>query len=249
MALLLATKAQLTLRPMLHHKTAMEAHPIIELIKINKSFLLGNQEVVPVLRDVSLTIHEGEMVAILGASGSGKSTLMNLIGCLDVPTSGEYIFAGSSTGGLSSDELAKLRSRDISFIFQAFHLLTGKTVFQNVLLPLLYQESFQGNKNDAVKKALRDAQLEEAQWYKKPNLLSGGQRQRVAIARALVAGPKLLLADEPTGNLDSKTGINVIEELKNLNKAKNTTVVVVTHDEKLAQMVDRVITIKDGVVT
>ncbi len=222
---------------------------IVDIRHLNKSFMLGGTTEVPVLRDVNITIASGEMVAILGPSGSGKSTLMNMIGCLDVPTSGEYYFAGREISQLTSDELAALRSEDISFIFQSFHLLTGKTVFQNVMLPLLYQRAFTGNKTEAVKSALRAAQLEEAQWYKKPNLLSGGQRQRVAIARALVAEPRLLLADEPTGNLDSKTGVNVIQELKMLNRERGTTVVVVTHDEKLAAMVDRVITITDGVVS
>jgi putative ABC transport system ATP-binding protein len=223
--------------------------PLIDIRHLNKSYQLGPGVIVPVLRDVNVTIQTGEMVAILGPSGSGKSTLMNMIGCLDVPTSGEYYFAGREISKLSSDELATLRSEDISFIFQSFHLLTGKTVFQNVMLPLLYQRSFAGNKNDAVKSALRAAQLEEIQWYKKPNLLSGGQRQRVAIARALAPGPRLLLADEPTGNLDSKTGVNVIEELKNLNRERGTTIVVVTHDTHVAEMVDRVITITDGVVS
>lgn len=227
----------------------MSTIPIVDIRHLNKSFTLGDGSTVPVLRDVNVQVLPGEMIAILGPSGSGKSTLMNMIGCLDVPTSGEYYFAGEKINTLSSNELAAVRSRDISFIFQSFHLLNGKTVFQNVMLPLLYQRDFKGDKNDTVKKALRAAQLEEAQWYKKPNLLSGGQRQRVAIARALVAGPKLLLADEPTGNLDSKTGVNVIEELKMLNHEFGTTIVIVTHDEKLAAKVDRIITITDGVVS
>jgi putative ABC transport system ATP-binding protein len=230
------------------HSHSMSTHAIVELKAINKHFMLDDGTEVPVLRDVSVTLEAGEMVAILGPSGSGKSTLMNLIGCLDVPSSGDYLFSGESIMHKSSNELAAIRSRDISFIFQSFHLLSGKTVFQNVMLPLLYQRSFSGSKTEAVKTALRTAQLEESQWYKKPNLLSGGQRQRVAIARALVAGPKLLLADEPTGNLDSKTGVNVIEELKRLNRDFGTTIVIVTHDEKVASMVDRIITIRDGAV-
>ncbi len=223
--------------------------PIVDIRHLNKNFTLGEGTLVPVLRDVSLVIMPGEMVAILGPSGSGKSTLMNMIGCLDVPTSGEYYFSGEEISSRSSDELAAIRSRDISFIFQSFHLLSGKTVFQNVMLPLLYRRDFKGDKNEVVKKALNAAQLEETQWYKDPSLLSGGQRQRVAIARALVAGPKLLLADEPTGNLDSKTGVNVIEELKTLNRDFGTTIVIVTHDEKVAAKVDRTVTITDGQIS
>lgn len=226
-----------------------EGDVLVDLRNIHKSFVLGDSLQVPVLNNVSLMIREGEMVAILGPSGSGKSTLMNIIGGLDMPTSGDYYLGATKVNGLSDNDLAEMRSTQVSFIFQSFHLLSGKTVFQNVMLPLLYQRSFTGDMRLRVRHALEQAQLEEAQWYKKPNLLSGGQRQRVAIARALVAHPKLLLADEPTGNLDSKTGVNVIEELRTINKLYGTTIVIVTHDEKVARMVDRIITINDGVVS
>lgn len=221
---------------------------IIDLQDISKSFYLQGGTEVPVLHHINFSVFEGDMVAILGPSGSGKSTLMNIIGGLDVPTKGEYYFSGKHVNAMTSDELAELRSSEISFIFQSFHLLPGKTVYQNVMLPLIYQRSFTGDYNEYVSHALRRASLEESHWHKKPNQLSGGQRQRVAIARALVARPELLLADEPTGNLDSKTGENIIDALTYLNQTYGTTIVIVTHDESLTQVVHRVINIKDGVI-
>jgi len=228
-------------------KKDIKKNSIVSLRNIDKDFQLG-EHAVHVLKNISLEIETGEMIAIFGKSGSGKSTLMNLIGCLDIPTKGEYYFNDTHVNTLSENELASLRSIDISFIFQSFHLLPGKTVYQNVMLPLEYQRGFTGDKHEYVRNAFEKAQLEEEQWHKKPNLLSGGQRQRVAIARALVAKPKLLLADEPTGNLDTKTGVNVLEELRMLNTEYGTTVVIVTHDEYIAEMVDRVITLKDGAI-
>ncbi len=221
---------------------------IVRLENISKSFFLAGGLEVPVLHSVNLKIYEGEMVAILGQSGSGKSTLMNIIGGLDIPSIGEYYFEDRHVNAMTSDELAELRSSRISFIFQSFHLLPGKTVYQNVLMPLLYQQSFVGDTDEYVRNALTRAALEEEQWHKKPNQLSGGQRQRVAIARALVARPRLLLADEPTGNLDSTTGHMIIEALQYLNKEHGMTIVIVTHDESLTTVVDRVIHIKDGYV-
>lgn len=221
---------------------------IIELKDISKSFFLAGGFEVPVLHNITFDVYEGAMVAILGPSGSGKSTLMNIIGGLDVATKGEYYFSSRSVNNMTPDELAELRSTDISFIFQSFHLLSGKTVYQNVMLPLIYQRTFKGDYDEYVTNALKRSDLGEEHWHKKPNQLSGGQRQRVAIARALVAQPKLLLADEPTGNLDSKTGDNIIDSLNYLNEKYGTTIVMVTHDESLTEVVHRVVNIKDGFI-
>ena len=238
----------LTIKHMVPMNERIATTPVVELRDISKSFYLSGGLEVPVLHHINLTINDGDMVAILGQSGSGKSTLMNIIGCLDVPTSGDYLFDGAHVNRMTSDELAELRSSAISFVFQSFHLLPGKTVYENAMLPLIYQRHFDGDHDEYVTHALRRAALEEEHWQKRPNQLSGGQRQRAAIARALVARPRLLLADEPTGNLDSHTGENIIEALSYLNETYKTTIVIVTHDESLTEVVGRVIAIKDGCV-
>mgnify|MGYP000203049466 CR=1 FL=1 len=221
---------------------------LIHIENLYKNYLLGKKIEVKVLKDISLDINEGELIAIIGPSGSGKSTLMNIIGCLDIPSSGNYFFEGKDISTLDADELATLRSEKISFVFQSFNLLHGKTVFENVMLPLMYQKSFKGSMQERTAESLRMADLEESLWQNKPNQLSGGQQQRVAIARALVNRPKILLADEPTGNLDSQTGINVVNELKKLNREYGTTIIMITHDTSMTEKVDRVITIKDGLI-
>jgi len=221
---------------------------VVCLENISKNYELSGGDPVPVLHNINLNIYDGDFMAILGPSGSGKSTLMNIIGGLDTATSGTYLFNNKNVNHMSAEELAELRSKDISFIFQSFHLLPSKTNYQNVMLPLLYQRQFSGDTDAYVKEALKTASLEEKHWHKYPNQLSGGQRQRVAIARALVAKPSLLLADEPTGNLDSKTGDNIIEALVALNKNYGTTIVIVTHDETLTEVVKRVVKISDGVI-
>lgn len=223
-----------------------EPEPIVVLEEVSKQFVLSKDVTVEVLREVSLTVRHGELIAVVGPSGSGKSTLMNVIGLLDTPSSGRYRFAGHEVSALDDDALAELRSTEISFVFQSFHLLESKTVFQNVQLPLEYQVSFGGSYRDVVAEALRKAQMPEDHWHHRPSQLSGGQRQRVAIARALVVQPKLLLADEPTGNLDSKTGESVLDALTHLNREYGTTVIIVTHDPAITGRVQRTVRIMDG---
>lgn len=220
--------------------------PLIKCTNISKSFALGNRSI-EILHDLNFTINEGEFMTIVGPSGSGKSTMMNILGFLDSPTSGIYKLNGKTTEHFTSAELANIRAHKIGFIFQSFHLLSQKTVLENVMLPLLYRSDIK--KSERIQKAheaLKKAQLEESLWHKKTNVISGGQKQRVAIARSLVGNPSVLLADEPTGNLDSKTGTQVLETLKNLNREFGTTIIMITHDQSIADTSDRVITIVDG---
>jgi macrolide transport system ATP-binding/permease protein len=221
------------------------SEPAISVRDVYKTYRLGDQEI-HALRGVSLTVERGDFVAIMGASGSGKSTLMNLIGCLDQPTSGEYLLDGIDVARLNEPDLARIRSRRIGFVFQSFNLLARTTAAENVALPLFYS----GQNRDAARK-VRDALALlglEGRVNNHPNQLSGGQQQRVAIARALINNPTILLADEPTGNLDSKTAKEILAAIRTLNRERGLTVILVTHEPGLAATADRVITMSDGVV-
>jgi putative ABC transport system ATP-binding protein len=203
-------------------------------------------ETVHALRGVSLNIARGEYVAIMGPSGSGKSTLMNLVGCLDTPTSGTYELNGHNVSEMDDDELADIRNREIGFVFQTFNLLARSSALRNVELPLIYAGVDVDERREIARAALRDVGLGDRMDHK-PNELSGGQRQRVAVARALVNSPSILLADEPTGNLDSRTGKEILELFEELS-SKGNTLVVVTHEERVARHARRIIRIQDGLV-
>ena len=216
---------------------------VIEAKDLKKIYKMGSIEV-QALGGVSLTIRRGEVVAIMGPSGSGKSTLMNLLGCLDRPSSGSYILDGEQVSDLNSDQLASIRSRKVGFVFQTFNLLPRATALSNVELPMRYAGVKKG-RLDRAKEALASVGLAD-RMYHKPTEMSGGQQQRVAIARALVNDPAILMADEPTGNLDSKSGREIMELILNMNRARGTTVLVVTHDPKVAEQTQRVIRLADG---
>jgi putative ABC transport system ATP-binding protein len=223
---------------------APESRPVIELENIHKTYSMGDVQV-HALRGVSLTIREGEFVAIMGASGSGKSTTMNILGCLDRPTKGSYTLDGQDVSRMSKDERADIRSRKIGFVFQGFNLLSRTSALENVELPMIYASVPTAQRHARAIESLAAVGL-AGREQNHPNQLSGGQQQRVAVARALVNDPALILADEPTGNLDSRTAVEVMEIFQRLNRERGITLVLVTHEPDIAQYAQRVVVFKDG---
>ena len=221
--------------------------PLIQLDNITKTYFLGEIDV-PVLKGITLNIESGEYVALMGASGSGKSTLMNILGCLDRPTNGDYLFEGEELGRASGDRRAEIRNRKIGFVFQSFNLFARTSALENVIMPLAYTA---GNLSHAERRRRGEAALAEVgladRMHHHPSQLSGGQQQRVAIARALINRPPVLFADEPTGNLDTKTSIEVMDMFSRLN-ASGITVILVTHSDEIASYAKRQIRVKDGLV-
>lgn len=223
----------------------MEKQEIIRLNDIKKFYKVGTQTV-KALRSITLNIYKNEYVALMGASGSGKSTLMNILGCLDTPTSGQYFLNGKDVSKLDDNRLAEIRNKEIGFVFQTFNLLPRSTALENVMLPLVYAGLSKTRRIEKAKTTLESVQLSDRITHK-PNELSGGQRQRVAVARALVNDPSIILADEPTGNLDSKTSIEMMGLFEEIHKAGNT-LIVVTHEEDIARHAHRIIRLRDGLV-
>lgn len=219
--------------------------PIIDIKNLRKTYYMGTQTV-HALKDVSILINKNEYVALMGPSGSGKSTLMNLLGCLDTPTSGQYVLNGRDVSQMSDDELAEIRNKEIGFVFQTFNLLPRTTALENVALPMIYAGASKSERTERAKEVLTDVGLADRMDHK-PNELSGGQRQRVAVGRALVNKPSIILADEPTGNLDSKTSLEIMQLFDEIHQAGNT-VIVVTHEEDVAKRARRIIRLRDGVI-
>lgn len=221
------------------------AQPIIEIKGITRNFPLGS-ETVYVLKGIDLIINKGEYVALMGPSGSGKSTLMNILGCLDTPTSGSYILNGKVVSEMHDDELAEIRNKEIGFVFQTFNLMPRTTALDNVALPMVYAGYSKEDRNKRASEVLTQVGLADRMDHK-PNQLSGGQRQRVAVARALVNKPSIILADEPTGNLDSKTSVEIMNLFNEIH-ANGNTVILVTHEEDIAAHAHRIIRVKDGII-
>lgn len=218
---------------------------VIEIDKIEKNYEVGTQ-IVRALQGVSTNIVRGDYVAIMGPSGSGKSTLMNIIGALDTPSAGSYVLNGTDVSHLTDDRLAEIRNREIGFVFQTFNLLHQYTALENVMLPLVYSGVPKAERIERAKEALDRVNLANRMTHK-PNELSGGQRQRVAVARALINNPSIILADEPTGNLDSKTSIDIMRLFDNIHQAGNT-IILVTHEEDIARHAHRIVRLRDGLI-
>ncbi|WP_291119796.1 ABC transporter ATP-binding protein [Flavobacterium sp. UBA6135] len=221
------------------------ANPLIKITNLKRDFVLGS-EIIYVLKGIDLEINKGEYVALMGPSGSGKSTLMNLLGCLDTPTSGTYILNGKDVSQMDDDELADIRNTEIGFVFQTFNLMPRTTALDNVALPMVYAGYSKTDRNIRASEVLKQVGLDDRMDHK-PNELSGGQRQRVAVARALVNKPSIILADEPTGNLDSKTSEEIMNLFNEIH-ANGNTVIVVTHEEDIAAHAHRIIRLRDGLV-
>ena len=221
------------------------ANPLIQITNIKRDFQLGN-ETINVLKGIDLQINKGEYVALMGPSGSGKSTLMNLLGCLDTPTSGTYILNGNDVSQMHDDDLAEIRNKEIGFVFQTFNLLPRTTALDNVALPMIYAGYSKTDRNIRATEVLKQVGLDDRMDHQ-PNQLSGGQRQRVAVARALVNKPSIILADEPTGNLDSKTSEEIMKLFGDIHAAGNT-VILVTHEEEIAKYAHRIIRLRDGMI-
>ncbi|MBX2958116.1 MAG: ABC transporter ATP-binding protein [Cyclobacteriaceae bacterium] len=218
---------------------------IIETDKISKTYIMGTNEV-KALQSVSISIDKGEYVAFMGPSGSGKSTLMNIVGCLDTPSGGTYMLNNQLVSDMTENELAEVRNKEIGFVFQTFNLLPRATALENVALPLIYAGYSKSDREEMAHTALDNVGLGD-RWHHKPNELSGGQRQRVAIARALVNNPSIILADEPTGNLDSKTSYDIMNLFQELHD-KGNTIIMVTHEDDIAHYAHRIIRLRDGLV-
>jgi putative ABC transport system ATP-binding protein len=218
---------------------------IIETHNLARQYVMGDN-IVKALQDVSINIERGEYVAFMGPSGSGKSTLMNIIGCLDTPSSGTYILNGQLVSEMTENELAKVRNREIGFVFQTFNLLPRASALENVALPLIYAGFSKSEREEIAMESLKNVNLQD-RWHHKPNELSGGQRQRVAIARALVNKPSIILADEPTGNLDTKTSYGIMALFQELHD-KGNTIIMVTHEDDIAHYAHRIIRLRDGLI-